>query len=90
MVRVDTFVSKKIEQCSQFSNSDRTAKFENDSICLMLHMHDELIYEVQENCVEEFVKILKDSMENAICLNVPLPVNIKVGDSWGSMKDYNV
>ncbi|XP_026462866.1 LOW QUALITY PROTEIN: DNA polymerase theta-like [Ctenocephalides felis] len=90
MVKVDTFVSKKIEQCSQFSNSDRTAKFENDSICLMLHMHDELIYEVQENCVEEFVKILKDSMENAFCLNVPLPVNIKVGDSWGSMKDYNV
>lgn len=54
---------------------------------LVLLLHDELMYEVPCNKIDEFYKILKDSMENVIKLKVPLPVKIKAGKSWGKMKE---
>lgn len=50
-------------------------------------MHDELIYEVPVNNKQDFIVILKKSMENTVRLNVPLPVKIKCGQTWGTMED---
>ena len=57
---------------------------------LLLQIHDELIYEVEEKNIEELAKILKSTMENVIELDVPLPVNLKMGKRWGSMKGLAV
>ena len=53
---------------------------------LMLQVHDELIVDALESEVETVVKIVKEEMENAVSLKVPLTVEIKVGKSWFETK----
>lgn len=55
---------------------------------LIIQLHDELIYEVNSNNIQQVAKIVKEGMENAMKLVVPLPVRIKVGPSWGDMALY--
>lgn len=59
----------------------------DDHCNLVLHLHDELIYEVSENCWKDVAKILSKSMENCVTLNVPLLVKIKIGSNWGELKE---
>lgn len=54
---------------------------------LVLHLHDELLYEVQQKFLVKTAKILKHSMEEATKLSIPLPVKLKSGLSWGAMQD---
>lgn len=53
---------------------------------LILQVHDELIIEAHESELEEVTKLLKDSMENAVSLKVPLSVDVKSGKSWYETK----
>ncbi len=53
---------------------------------LILQVHDELIVDALESEVEKVVKIVKEEMENAVSLKVPLTVEIKVGKSWFETK----
>jgi len=55
---------------------------------LVLQMHDELIFEVHKDLLKEVCSMIREEMEGAMKLKVDLPVNIKVGDSWGTMQDY--
>lgn len=52
---------------------------------LVLHLHDELIYEIPISKDKQLIKILKMSMENCAKLSVPLRVKIKKGLNWGNM-----
>ena len=49
---------------------------------LILQVHDELIVEAAEDCAERAAEILKEEMENAVKLSVPLTVDAKIGKSW--------
>lgn len=62
---------------------------EKERALLILQMHDELIYEVPEGAKDTFMHLLKRAMENTVQLNVPLPVKVKIGPTWGSMKKCN-
>jgi DNA polymerase-1 len=53
---------------------------------MLLQVHDELVFEVQEDKVEYWAKKLIPLMEDAIKLSVPVRVEAKVGDNWGEMK----
>lgn len=55
---------------------------------LILQLHDELIVETIKNELDKVKKILKNRMENAVILNVPLVVSISVGKNWESFKKY--
>lgn len=55
-----------------------------DAKCI-LQIHDELIFEVNENIVSEFTNKMKDIMESAVSLSVPLLVNAEIGDNWGQL-----
>ncbi|CRL08644.1 CLUMA_CG021390, isoform A [Clunio marinus] len=55
---------------------------------LVLHLHDELFYEVPEECIKDAGRILMQSMQNCVELRVPLLVKLKFGRSWGEMKDF--
>ena len=55
---------------------------------IILQVHDELIYEVEESVIPEVAKIIKRGMESVAKLSVPLEVNISTGDSWGSLVDF--
>ena len=65
---------------------DNETKLDIDQPRLILQMHDELIYEVKEYQKMNFSKILKDLMQETVQLNVPLPVKVKNGCTWGAME----
>lgn len=52
---------------------------------LILQVHDELIFEVDEDKVEEEGRIIKETMESVVNLPVPLTVSVECGHSWGEM-----
>lgn len=56
------------------------------NVHLVLHVHDELVYEAPKGFVEDVVKKLKSSMEGCYSLNVPLRVKVKIGHDWGTMQ----
>jgi DNA polymerase-1 len=52
---------------------------------LLLSVHDELLLEVPRDEVERLAPVVRSTMEGALPLDVPLTVDIKVGDDWESM-----
>ena len=53
---------------------------------MILQIHDELIFNVITEELEEVKKIVKDKMENVYKLNVPLVVDIEEGKNWYDAK----
>lgn len=53
---------------------------------LLLQVHDELIIETFKGEMEEVSAIMKEGMEKAIKLEVPLNVDIKAGSNWYESK----
>lgn len=53
---------------------------------IILQVHDELIIEVKEEQKERAKQILKESMENATNLDVPLKVDISEAKTWYDIK----
>lgn len=52
---------------------------------LLLQIHDELIFEVDEDTAEEFGQELKKVMESAYTLKVPLLVSVEIGNTWAEI-----
>jgi len=52
---------------------------------LVLQLHDELVLEVKKERVKETEKRLKEIMEKAAVLKVPLKVETKIGENWGEV-----
>jgi DNA polymerase-1 len=52
---------------------------------LLLSVHDELLLEVPKDEVDRLIPILRETMEGALPLDVPLTVDVKVGRDWESM-----
>lgn len=53
---------------------------------LILQVHDELLIEAKRDCAEKAMEILREEMENAAQLAVPLTVEIHAGDTWFEAK----
>jgi DNA polymerase I len=49
---------------------------------MLLQVHDELVFEVKKVELTEMSKIIKESMETAMALKVPLRVDIGAGANW--------
>lgn len=49
---------------------------------ILLQVHDELIFEVPENEVDEVKALVKEVMENVVSLKVPLIAEIGIGKNW--------
>lgn len=54
---------------------------------MLLQVHDDLILELPYSELEEVCLILRDNMENAISLKVPLVVSIKSGKNWYDLEE---
>jgi DNA polymerase I len=52
---------------------------------ILLQVHDELLLEAPAEEVDVLVALLRDRMGAAEALQVPLDVDVKVGDNWGDM-----
>jgi DNA polymerase I len=55
---------------------------ENLQTRMILQVHDELVFEVKASELEKVKKLVKQEMENAIKLDVPLKVDVGVGKNW--------
>ena len=49
---------------------------------MVLQVHDELVFSVPREEVEAFTPVVRDIMENALSLRVPLVVDVEVGEDW--------
>ncbi|HET7727098.1 MAG TPA: DNA polymerase I, partial [Candidatus Limnocylindrales bacterium] len=64
---------------------DRRLRDERLRARLLLQVHDELLLEAPVDEVDRLIPILRETMENALPLSVPLTIDVKVGRSWEGM-----
>jgi len=53
---------------------------------MLLQVHDELIFEVPQDEIEEMSQLVPAIMSTAVKLSVPVKVDIKTGNNWGEME----
>jgi len=53
---------------------------------MILTVHDELLFEVPQARAEEFSAIVRDKMQSAAVMNVPLTVDVGFGENWKDAK----
>ena len=53
---------------------------------MILTVHDELLFEVPRSRADEYAEIVRDTMQRAAQLTVPLTVDVGVGDNWNDAK----
>ena len=58
------------------------SNYNADQIKMILQIHDELIFEVDDSLVEKLVLEIKKAMEEAYKLKVPLKVEASIGENW--------
>ena len=63
-------------------NVDETIKEQDFKSKLLLQVHDELVFDVHKSEVKILKNIIKDNMENALLLSVPLKVEVGQGPNW--------
>lgn len=67
-------------------NIDKKISGQEEEIRLLLQIHDELIFEIKDGQVDYWLPQLKDLMESALDLSVPIVVEATTGDSWADLK----
>src|SRR6056297_195234 len=68
-----------IDVYNSLKNSNLKAK-------MLLQIHDEIVFEVAKNELDKIIKLVKEKMENAVKLKVPVIVDFKVGKN---LKEQN-
>ncbi|MBO0472914.1 DNA polymerase I [Enterococcus sp. DIV0840] len=67
-------------------NMQDRLKEENMQATMLLQVHDELVFEVPESELEKLDALVKDVMENAVALHVPLLTDSSWGKTWYEAK----
>ncbi len=53
---------------------------------ILLQVHDELILEAPEGELIQTAELVKDTMENAFKLDIPMTTDARIGASWGELE----
>ena len=53
---------------------------------MLIQVHDELVFNVLDTELDEVSKIVRDIMENTFKIDVPLKVDIEIGNNWYEAK----
>lgn len=67
-------------------NMEKRLKEENMQATMLLQVHDELVFEAPESELEKLNALVKDVMENAVELHVPLITDSSWGKTWYEAK----
>ncbi|AEP28175.1 DNA polymerase I [Glaciecola nitratireducens FR1064] len=54
----------------------------DEDILMIMQVHDELVFEIKEDRVDEYVAKIKSLMEDTVKLDVPLVVDVGIGNNW--------
>ena len=65
---------------------DALAEAGLDGVRMLLQVHDELVFEAPNDEVEPITKLVKKEMEQVHPLEVPMIVEIGVGENWRDAK----
>ncbi len=57
-----------------------------DDARMILTVHDELLFEVRADQADEIAAIVRDRMQSAATLRVPLTVDVGIGENWKDAK----
>jgi DNA polymerase-1 len=57
-------------------------KAENSPAKMLLQIHDELIFEVPEDAIDDLATLVRHEMQSVLQLHVPLKVDVKTGANW--------
>ncbi len=49
---------------------------------MLLQVHDELVFDIHNDELEDMKKLIQDEMQNAYKMSVPLDVEVGVGENW--------
>lgn len=71
MIRVDTELAKMKMK---------------DGVRMILQIHDELVFEMKHDIMEQAIPVIRQAMESAFVLAVPIVVNTKKGSTLGDLK----
>ena len=63
-------------------NMHKAIKTEKSEAKLILQVHDELILDTPKDQIDKIVSLITDSMMGAANLDVPLEIDIGIGDNW--------
>ena len=65
---------------------DQKLRTQNLRTKMTLQVHDELLFDVPKEEIEAASALVKQEMENVIRLNVPIVVDIGIGQNWRDLK----
>lgn len=69
---------------------DEALKAGNMKTRMIIQVHDELVFEVYKPEIKEVAKLVKEKMEDAITLPVPIKANLKLGENWLETEEYKI
>ncbi len=82
-----------IKLATRYAHEDLKASGLLNKVHLVLQIHDELVYEVEEPVIEQANKIIKDAMEGVLVrsylkykTDIPLEVTCHMGDNFSEVK----
>jgi len=61
---------------------DTAITAEQRDIRMIMQVHDELVFEVNANILDESVNLIREKMAAAAVLTIPLVVDVGVGENW--------
>ena len=61
---------------------DEALKGQDFKSKMLLQVHDELVFDVHKSEIDIFKRLIKNKMENALLLSVPLKVEVGLGPNW--------
>ncbi len=66
----------------------RRLRQENRAARLILQIHDELVFEVPQNELDDLAQLVRKEMSEVLPLLVPLKVDVKSGDNWAECEPW--
>ena len=67
-------------------NMSKRLKEEEMEATMLLQVHDELVFEAPKSEIPKLEQVVREVMENAVKLSVPLKADSSYGDSWYDAK----
>jgi len=68
-------------------NINSQLRKKNMKTSMILQVHDELVFDVPEEETKEATALIRDLMEHAIELKVPVEASLKIGENWLDMRE---
>jgi DNA polymerase-1 len=83
MIAIERYQGSEITGQNDLASLSPEPHSQTPSFKLLLQVHDELVFEVPEEGLEATKKLIKQAMEGAANLSIPLTAQIGVGKHWG-------